>query len=126
MPTPPTAERPAAEFNFIDKAVPEKVFNAEMRRIDYGQTGIEKTLARIEAKIDKMDAKFEAKVQDIQVDIKDVRFGLNAKFEERFDKVNAKIDNLFYWMIGTMLVFAGLISSVGCVFLVQYLSPYAG
>ncbi|GHT02077.1 hypothetical protein AGMMS50276_31620 [Synergistales bacterium] len=115
MPTPPTAERPAAEFNFIDKAVPEKVFNAEMRRIDYGQTGIEKALARIEARFDKIDERFDkmnAEIKSIRVDlsakIDKVESGLNAKI----DKMDAKIDSHFYWTVGTMIVLTGLFSSI--------------
>jgi hypothetical protein len=110
MSAAPTAERerPSAEYNFIDKAVPEKIFNAEMRRIDYGQTGIEKTLLRIEAKIDRESAKNEERFDKIYA-----KFDReSAKNEERFEKINAQVDNHFYWVVGTMLVFTGLFSSI--------------
>ena len=100
---PTATERTATERErgvFTDNLIPERVFNAEMRRVDSTLSGIAKTLERIEGRFDKIDERFE-KI--------DERFG---KIDERFDKMDSKIDSHFYWVIGTMLVFAGLFSSI--------------
>ena len=93
---PTATERTATQRErgvFTDNLIPERVFNAEMRRVDSTLSGIAKTLERIEGRFDKIDERFE-------------------KIDERFDKMDSKIDSHFYWVIGTMLVFAGLFSSI--------------
>ncbi|GHS88050.1 hypothetical protein AGMMS49957_09000 [Synergistales bacterium] len=112
MPTPLTAERGAAterervapDYIFSERAVSQQTFNAEIRRIDFEHSTLGRTLERIEARFNKIDERFD-KI--------DARFDkMDAKFNERLDKLDAKVDSHFYWVIGTMLVFAGLISSI--------------
>ncbi|GHV39088.1 hypothetical protein FACS1894187_18650 [Synergistales bacterium] len=117
MPTPPTAERPTerergtADYIFSERAVSQQTFNAEMRRVDSEQSTLARTLERIESRFNKIDERFDkidAKFEKI-----DERFDkMNAKIDGVQTGLNAKIDNLFYWMIGTMIVLTGLFSSI--------------
>jgi predicted nucleic acid-binding Zn-ribbon protein len=93
-----TAERSATEYSFLDKPIPEKVFNSEVRRIDQAYTELKTSIDKLETKVDrgfesvnihfnKLEQSIDARFEKI-----DARF---VKVDERFERLETKIDARF-------------------------------
>ncbi|GHS98607.1 hypothetical protein AGMMS50276_20720 [Synergistales bacterium] len=116
-----TMERSAAtervQGTFTDNLIPERVFNAELRRVDSTLASIGKTIERVEAEIKNVRTEIKdvrAEIKDVRTEIKDVRAELKADIKDLRDDnkadnkaTNARIDRveaLLWGILSTVVI----------------------
>jgi len=86
------------------------VLKAQTNHFHHTDIDMKKGLADLDAKIERLDQKFEKRFTTIDgrfIDI-DARFGkMDEKFEKKFTELDHKIDNRFMWMIGITVAMSG-------------------